>query len=592
MPIKQRLATLRTTMTHHSLSAWLLPSADPHASEYTPEHWQGRTWASGFTGSAGTLVVLQDQAGLWTDGRYHIQAAAQLANSGIDLFKAGLPATPSIIDWLVATLPEGARIGFDGRVISHRFKKDLLAKCEAKHIELCGEHDLLNVAWPDRPGLPTDPIFELPLEFAGTSRPEKLAQLRADMKKRGVNTQLITTLDDIAWLYNFRGSDIPYCPIALAYALVTEDQAWLFINNNKVPTALKQAFEADGITLAGYGDIDQVLADLPATSHILFDPAKANSHLVSLLPSACRTEEGVLSSTHLKAQKNAVEIAQAKVCHQKDGAAVSQFLHWLELNVGQGDVSELSAAAKLQSLRENIDPFRGLSFNTIAGYGANGAMMHYAADEESNTTIGSDNFFLVDSGGQYWDGTTDITRTQSYGPLSEGQRRDYTLVVKAHIQLCLAKFLKGTRGVQLDMLARQPLWREAINFGCGTGHGVGSYLNVHEGPHNISTHFTDEPLLPGMLVTNEPGIYRSGEHGVRIENIMLVVEAEESEFGQFYQFEQLTLCPIDTKPLLLAMLLDEELDYLNKYHRQVFEGLSSQLDAAGVAWLKEKTKAV
>jgi Xaa-Pro aminopeptidase len=313
---------------------------------------------------------------------------------------------------------------------------------------------------------------------------------------------------------------------------------------------------------------------------------------VSLLPSACRTEEGVLSSTHLKAQKNAVEIAQAKVCHQKDGAAVSQFLHWLELNVGQGDVSELSAAAKLQSLRENIDTFRGLSFNTIAGYGANGAMMHYAADEESNTTIGSDNFFLVDSGGQYWDGTTDITRTQSYGPLSEGQRRDYTLVVKAHIQLCLAKFLKGTRGVQLDMLARQPLWREAINFGCGTGHGVGSYLNVHEGPHNISTHFTDEPLLPGMLVTNEPGIYRSGEHGVRIENIMLVVEAEENEFGQFYQFEQLTLCPIDTKPLLLAMLLDEERDYLNDYHRRVFEGLNSQLDAAGVAWLKEKTKAV
>ena len=592
MPIKQSLTSLRCPMTQHSLNAWILPSADPHASEYTPEHWQGRAWASGFTGSAGTLVVLEDQAGLWTDGRYHIQAADQLAGSGIALFKAGLPDTPSIVDWLVATLPEGSRIGFDGRVIAHQFKQSLLEKCQAKGIELCGEHDLLNKAWPDRPGLPTDPVFELPLEFAGTSRPEKLTQLRADMRKREVNTQLITTLDDIAWLYNFRGSDIPYCPIALAYALVTEEQAWLFIDNNKVPAELKQAFEAEGVTLADYGDIDGVLASLPETSQVLFDPAKANSHLVGLIPSACRTQEGVLSSTHLKAQKNPVEIAQAKACHRKDGAAVSQFLHWLELNVPKGDVSELSASAKLKSLRETIDNFRGLSFNTIAGYGPNGAMMHYAADEDSNAVIGSDNFFLVDSGGQYWDGTTDITRTQSYGPLSEDKKRDYTLVVKAHIQLCLAKFMKGTRGVQLDMLARQPLWREGINFGCGTGHGVGSYLNVHEGPHNISTHFTDEPLLPGMLVTNEPGIYRSGEHGVRIENIMLVVEAEENEFGQFYQFEQLTLCPIDTRPLLLSLLLDEEIAYLNDYHQQVYQGLSSLMDPAGLAWLKEKTAAI
>ena len=592
MPIKQRLVSLRAAMARHTLHAWIIPSADPHSGEYTPEHWQGRTWASGFTGSAGTLVLLDDKAGLWTDGRYHIQAADELANTGIDLFNAGLPDTPSIIDWLVDTLPEGARIGFDGKVISHQFKQSLLEKCAPKSISLHGQTDLLNEAWPDRPSLPTDPIFELPLKYAGTSRVEKLAQLRADMSKRAVNTQLITTLDDIAWLYNYRGTDIPYCPVALAYAVVTENQAWLFIDKTKVPADLNQAFEADGITVAEYGDIDSVLSSLPNDSRILFDPAKANSYLTTLFPSVCETQEGVLSSTRLKAEKNDIEIEQVKECHRKDGAAVSQFLHWLDLNVVNGEVSELSATAKLQSLRENIDTFRGLSFNTFAGYGPHGAMMHYAANEESNVPIGNDSFFLVDSGGQYWDGNTDITRTQSYGPLSDAQKRDYTLVVRAHIQLCLAKFMRGTRGIQLDMLARQPLWREGINFGCGTGHGVGSYLNVHEGPHNISPGFIDEALMPGMYVTNEPGIYRTGEHGVRIENIMLVVEGETTEFGQFYEFEQLTLCPIDTSPLLLSMLLDEERDYLNGYHQRVFESLSPLMDEAGVKWLKEQTRAV
>ena len=592
MTVTDKINHLRSAMSEHKLNAWILPSADPHASEYTPDYWQGRVWASGFTGSAGTLMVLDDKAGLWTDGRYHIQAAEELAGSGIDLFKAGLPETPDMIDWLVDVLPEGARIGFDGKVISYQFKQKLEKLCATKNISVHGEVDVLNEAWPDRASLPLNPIFELPLKYAGTSRTEKLTQLRADMKKRAVDTQLITTLDDIAWLYNYRGTDVPYCPVALAYALVTEQQAWLFINNVKVPQALKQALKDDGITLADYNAIDAELSALPANASVLFDPSKANSYLTALIPASCRIEKGVLSSTRLKATKNDVEIAGVKECHRKDGAAVSRFLHWLDINVSKGGVTELSASAQLQSYREEIDTFRGLSFNTIAGYGANGAMMHYAADEASDTPIGSDNFFLVDSGGQYWNGTTDITRTQCYGPLTDAQKRDYTLVIKAHIQLSLAKFLRGTRGVQLDMLARQPLWREGINFGCGTGHGVGSYLNVHEGPHNISTNFTDEALVPGMYVTNEPGVYRTGEHGVRIENIMLVVEAETNEFGEFYQFEQLTLCPIDTKPLLVSMLLDEERDYLNGYHQRVLEELSPLMDSAGVEWLKEQTQAV
>jgi Xaa-Pro aminopeptidase len=592
MNVVEKLSLLRAEMALENLDAWIIPSSDPHASEYLTDRWLGRKWISGFSGSAGTVVILKERAGLWTDGRYHIQAEEELAGSNIELFKDGLPETISFIDWIFAELSESSRVGFDGEVLSWNFKKELSDKCNKKNIFVVNDKDILDKVWKNRPAMTDAQIFELPIEYAGKSRLEKLGEVRKEMEKSGATHHFVSSLDDIAWLYNFRGQDTDTCPVALSYTLISMENAQLFIAGKKVPDELKLAFEKDNIQIINYGDVDNVITNLAADAKVLFDHNCVNSKLAGLIPETCEKLDEISITTTLKAIKNSVEIDHFRACHIKDGAAVVRFLKWLDENVASGQVSELSASAQLESYRQEIDTFKGLSFTTIPGYGANGAMMHYASTEQSNCTIGRDNFFLVDSGGQYFDGTTDITRTMCYGDMSDSKKHDFTLVVKGHIQLAIAKFMQGTRGIQLDMLARQPLWKHAINYGCGTGHGVGFFLNVHEGPHSISLRFIDEALKPGMCVTNEPGIYRAGQHGIRIENIMLVVDYDESEFGTFYKFEQLTMCPVDTRALLVDLLLPEEKEYLNNYHKEVFEKLSPVLTESEINWLRQATRPV
>ncbi len=592
MKIVEKLKLLRNEMAAEGLHAWLIPGSDPHASEYVSERWMGRKWISGFSGSAGTVVVLKDKAGLWTDGRYHIQAEKELLGSTIDLYKDGLPATISFIDWIYEQLAEGSKVGFDGELFSCNFKRQLVEKYKRKNISVVSDQDILDRVWIERPPMSPAQIFDLPLKYAGKSRVQKLTELRVAMSKEQASHHLIASLDDIAWLYNFRGQDTPTCPIALSYTLVSMEDAQLFIDAAKVPGDLKLALEQDHVQLSAYEDIYDAVRRLPDEAKILFDHARVNCRLGESVPKNCQQVDGVSITTTLKAIKNEVEIEHFRNCHIKDGAAVLKFLKWLDENVATGQVSELGAAAKLKSCRSEIDTFQGLSFETIPGYGANGAMMHYSSSAQSNCTIGQDNFFLVDSGGQYYDGTTDITRTMCYGELSEEKKHDFTLVVKGHIQLAMAIFMEGTRGVQLDMLARQPLWKHAINYACGTGHGVGFFLNVHEGPHSISLRFIDEPLKAGMCVTNEPGIYRQGQYGIRIENIMLVVEHEKNEFGTFLAFQQLTMCPVDTRPLLVDLLSAEEKEYLNNYNADVYDNLSPILNAQEKAWLRQATKAV
>ena len=592
MNVVDKLKLLRAEMALENLDAWIIPSSDPHASEYVTDRWMGRKWISGFTGSAGTAVILKDKAGLWTDGRYHIQAEEELDGSNIKLFKEGLPETISLIDWIYEELSQGSHVGFDGEVLSGDFKKELDYKCKQKNIYIVNDKDILDRVWENRPAMADAKIFELPIEYAGKSRLEKLGEVREEMKLKGATHHFVSSLDDIAWLYNFRGQDTDTCPIALSYTLIGMEKAQLFIETKKVPDNLKLALENDNIQLVNYDNVDNAIANLAGNTKVLFDHNRVNSKLADLIPETCEKIDGISITTRLKAIKNNVEIKNFRECHIKDGAAVVRFLKWLDENVPSGQVNELSASKQLESYRREIDTFKSLSFTTIPGYGANGAMMHYASSEQSNCTIGQDNFFLVDSGGQYLDGTTDITRTMCYGKMTDAKKHDFTLVLKGHIQLSIARFMSGTRGIQLDMLARQPLWKHAINYGCGTGHGVGFFLNVHEGPHNISLRFIDEALKPGMCVTNEPGIYRVGQHGVRIENIMLVVDYEKSEFGTFYEFEQLTMCPIDTRPVLVDLLLPEEKEYLNNYHKEVYEKLSPILTESESNWLRQATRPV
>jgi len=578
-------------MKEESLSAWIISSSDSHASEYVSDHWRGRAWISGFTGSAGTVVILEDKAGLWADGRYFIQAEAEIEGSGIDLFKFGLPDTILFEDWIVQELSENATVGYDGKVMSYDFLKTLKKKSKTKNILVRTDLDILNDIWSDRPSLPTENIFDHDVKYAGKSRAEKLKDIRAEMTKENASHHLITTLDDIAWLYNYRGNDIPCCPFTLAYTLIFQEGARLFIDTRKVPDSLREDFLKDNIEVCEYTAIDQALSDLKETSALLFDPKTVNGHFIELLSDEVLKIEGRTVTTMMKSLKNAVEQEHSKECHRKDGAAMVKFLKFLDENVPRGSVTEISASDMAEKYRSEIDTFKGLSFTTIPAYGPNAAMMHYSTSEETSCVIGEDNFFLVDSGGQYLDGTTDITRTMNYGPLNEQQRKDYTLVLRSHIALAKAKFMKGARGCQLDMLARGPVWDQAIDYACGTGHGVGYFLNVHEGPQSISTRFIDEEMRVGMNITNEPGIYRKDKWGIRIENIYFVKEFEVNEFGTFYEFDTVTVCPINIKPVIKEMMLSSEIEWLNDYHRYVYKQLCPYLDESEQAWLKENTKA-
>lgn len=592
MNIQDRLKAIRACMKEEGIDAYIIPSSDPHNSEYVSPRWQSREWISGFTGSAGTVVVLNSLAGLWADGRYHIQAAAEIAGTGIDLFKMGLPNVPSIEEWLSETLDENAVVGFDGDVVTSASAENMKESFSAKGLTLKTDCDLIERIWQDRPATPKDLVFEHDVKFAGKSRQQKLNEVREEMKRLKADSYILSSLDDIAWLYNLRGKDVSHCVLFLSFSLILKDKTYLCVDPDKVPSALKSVLEEDGIILKDYQEIYELVKNIDASSTVLYDPKVLNYNLENSIPDTCRKIKKTNLTTHAKAVKNKIELENYKNCFERDGKYMVQFIKWLNDNVGKIKITELSASDYLESLRASDDKFHGLSFTTIPGYKGHGAMMHYRATEESDVELEEESFFLVDSGGLYTDGTTDITRTFAFGTLTEEERKDYTLTLMGHIDLSLAVFLHGTRGIQLDVLARQHLWKQSINYGCGTGHGVGFFLNVHEGPHNISPGFIDEKLIPGMVVTNEPGVYREGKHGVRIENIMEVVEHSESEFGKFYSFEPMTLCPIDTKPLLLELMSQTQIEWLNSYHGLVYKKLAPHLDEAHSRFLQDLTKPV
>ena len=586
----EKLTALRAVMSANNIDAWIIPSSDPHESEYSSDHWGGREWLSGFTGSAGTVVVLKNKAALWTDGRYFLQASQQLDNTGIDLMRDGMPEVPSIQAWLADSLSEGSVVGFDGKVMNHGQTRKLQEAFVDKQITIEVEKDLLEDIWQDRPAMPATSVFLHNDAIAGKTREEKIAEVRKVMAQQGASHLLITMLDDIAWLLNLRASDIECNPVFLSYVLVTENSVKLYVNDRRIEADALEALKHSNIELLPYNTIAADLKALDNHARLLLNPATTNQWLVNALPASIKVILGASPTLLLKAIKNTVEIQRMGDCHRRDGAAMVRFMRWLEDNIPGGEVTELSLDEFLQASRAKAPEFKGPSFPTIAGYASNGAIIHYRADEQTSKQVEPKGLLLVDSGAQYPDGTTDITRTFACGPMTEEEQNDYTLVLKAHINLAKARFLKGTRGMQLDILARQPVWEAGQNYNHGTGHGIGYFLNVHEGPHSVSPKWIDQPLHAGMLLTNEPGMYRNGKHGVRIENIMQVAEDITTEFGEFYKLVPMTLAPIDTRPVVRDMLTPAEINWLNQYHEKVRKELSPLLKGDDLEWLIKATK--
>ncbi|MGR5131693.1 aminopeptidase P family protein [Vibrio alfacsensis] len=588
--VNQRLTALRDAMTTHNVSAYIVTNNDPHNSEYSADHWLARTWISGFTGSAGNVVITKQSGGLWTDGRYYIQAEEQLHGTGINLFKARQPETPTIPNWLANTLEENGTIAVDGRSISYAFYQELKQALEPKNIKIILDLDLLTPIWDERPNRPTANVFEHPAAFAGVETQEKLIHIRTWLTQNHVDNLLIATLDDVVWTLNIRGGDTLYCPVSEAYLVVERDRATAFIDKTKLPQEIEKKLNDQGVSVRHYEYVSQYLNQQCEGLSLAFSPTYTDSLLVNSIENTVSLKPMACPVTDMKAIKNQTELANLEQSLTDDGVAVVKFMSWLEDQVPSGLVTELSAEAQLQSYRRQTRHYVSDSFRTIAGFAAHGAKMHYAANDESNAVVNESNFFLVDSGGQYLGGTTDITRTFHFGSPTIKQRSDYTLVLKAVIRLTQTRFMKGSTGANLDIMARGVLWQHGIDYKCGTGHGVGICLNVHEGPQNFSQSHREVELKPGMVITNEPGVYREGEYGVRIENIMKVVEVEQNEFGTFYGFETITLAPIATNALDLSLLSQEELNWLNHYHTQVYKALSPSLDAHDKAWLQRATQ--
>ncbi|MFV8407528.1 aminopeptidase P family protein [Vibrio harveyi] len=590
--VNQRLSSLRDAMATYNVAAYIVTNNDPHNSEYSADHWAGRTWISGFTGSAGSVVITTQGGGLWTDGRYYIQAEEQLHGTGLNLFKARQPETPSIPKWLGSTLEAGSTIAVDGRSISYAFYQELKQALEPKNIQIILDLDLLTPIWHDRPSRPTEKIFEHPVAFAGIETKQKLADLRSWLGDIRVDSLLVSTLDDVMWTLNIRGADTPYCPVSEAYLVVEQTRATAFIDKAKLPVEIEKQLNEQGVSVRHYEYVSQYLNQQCEGLSLAFNPSYTDSLLVSEIEQNVSLKPMACPVTDMKASKNPTELANLEQSLKDDGVAVVRFMSWLEDQVPSGLVTELSAEAQLKSYRRQTRHYVSDSFRTIAGFAAHGAKMHYAADEESNAVVNETNFFLVDSGGQYLGGTTDVTRTFHFGSPTIKQRKDYTLVLKAVIRLTQTRFMKGSTGANLDIMARGVLWQHGIDYKCGTGHGVGICLNVHEGPQNFSQSHREVELKPGMVITNEPGVYREGEYGVRIENIMKVVEVDQNEFGTFYGFETITLAPIATSMLDVAVLSQDEVDWLNHYHTQVYKALSPSLDAHDKTWLQGATQMV
>lgn len=590
--INQRLESLREVMRREHLSAFIFPSTDAHQSEYVADHWQGRTWISGFNGSAGTAVVTMKSAALWTDSRYFLAAEEQLKGTEFQLMKLKIEGTPTISEWLAQELQgENAEVGLDGMVNSYHETMGLIADLrKSGGITVRTNFDPLGLIWTDRPAIPGNPVEIQPMEFAGESVASKISRIRTALRQRHADGMLISALDDIAWTLNLRGTDVHCVPVFVSYLLISSQQVSLYVDSAKINDEVKAYLTENGISLYPYNKVAEgleryseynILLDGDETSYFLWKTVKCQEIIAGNSPVPA-----------MKAQKNDREIAGFRQAMLRDGVAMVKFLRWLKPAVEAGGQTEISIDRKLTSLRAEQHLFRDISFDTIAGYQAHGAIVHYEATPETDVALKPEGLILIDSGAQYQDGTTDITRTIALGPVTEEMKHVYTLVLKGHIQLELAKFPDGASGTQLDALARECMWREGYNYLHGTGHGVGSYLSVHEGPHQIRMEWKPTPLRAGMTVTDEPGLYLSGKFGVRIENTLLIKDYQTTDFGKFLQMESLTLCPIDLTPVDFSMLQPEEIEWLDTYHRDVFEKLSPYLEGEDLEWLREATRPV
>lgn len=589
--VTSRLAALRDVLKSQGVSAFIIPSTDPHLSEYVAPHWHSREWISGFNGSAGTVVVTLEKAGLWTDSRYFLQAADQLQGTGIDLYKEMLPETPSIAQFLTGELKAGEAVGIDATVFSTRGALALREELAAAGIALKAIADPMATIWSDRPTIPQDPIVVHPLRYAGRPATEKLDDIRQALAAKGAEALFVSLLDEIAWTLNLRGSDVHCNPVFVAYLYIGKEESILFTDAAKVPQETADYLRSIGVSVAPYSEAAAALRQLQGVK-LLLDLPKTNAAIYEAAQQGCTIIDSASPICLMKSVKNEVEQAGFREAMIRDGVAMVKFLRWLKPAVEQGGQTELTIDEKLCALRAEQADYRGISFDTIAGYAAHGAIVHYEATPETDIPLEPKGLLLLDSGGQYLDGTTDLTRTIALGPTTEEERTDYTLVLKGFLALMNAEFPAGTCGTQLDVLARQAMWKMGINYLHGTGHGVGSYLCVHEGPHQIRMNHMPTLLQAGMTVTDEPGIYKAGKHGVRTENTLLIVPAQETAFGTFFRFEPLTLCPIDKAPIERAMLTAEEVEWLNSYHRTVYEKLSPRLDVETREWLKEACEAI
>lgn len=593
MNVTDRLAHLRELMRREKLSAFVFPSTDPHNGEYVPDHWKGREWVSGFNGSAGTVVVTGNAAALWTDSRYFIAAAQQLEGTGIELMKLKIPGTPTIAEWLGQQLIDCQRpeVGIDGMVNSQASAEALIADLRSHGgITVRTNLDPLKTIWTDRPPIPQDLVSVHPLEYAGEDVKSKVSRIRKALRDLHADGMLMSALDDIAWTLNMRGTDVHCNPVFVSYLLISSNSVTLYINKVKLSHVVMAYLQDNGVSIDDYENVDKGLKSYP-DYNILIDPDETCYTLARI--AAC--QEVVRSKSPvpaLKAVKNEAEIRGYRSAMLKDGIAMVKFLKWLKPAVQAGGQTELSVDRKLTSLRRQQPLFRDISFDTIAGYATHAAIVHYEATPETDIPLEPHGMILIDSGAQYQDGTTDITRTIALGPVSDYEKHVYTLVLKGHIQLAMCKFPKGAAGTQMDILARSAMWREGLNYLHGTGHGVGSYLNVHEGPHQFRMEWMPAPFVEGMTVTDEPGIYLPDRFGVRIENTMIVEKYKTTEFGEFLQFDALTLCPIDTAPIDVSMLSDEEVEWLNCYHRRVYDAIAPHVSMDEREWLREATKEI
>lgn len=579
-------------MKEKGIDMYVIPSSDYHQSEYVGEYFKSREFISGFTGSAGIVVVTEDEAGLWTDGRYFIQAEKQLEGSSITLFKIGEENVPTFIEYIGKNLKNNQCLGFDGKVLSVKNVFDIKNGFGKKKIKIEDRYDLVNEIWNDRPVLPKSDVFILNEKYCGESFESKIKRIREKMSNLNANKHILTSLDDIAWIYNMRGRDIKNNPVSLSYAMISTEEAILYIDKNKITEEVKEYFVNKNIKLKDYFSIYEEVKNISEKDIVLLDTNKVNYLIYNNIPIGTEIIDKPNPSTLMKACKNDIELENLKNAHIKDGVAVTKFMHWLKKNIKNQEITEISAAEKLESFRKEWKDYLEPSFNTISAYEANAAMMHYSASKDSNSKLAPKNLLLVDSGGQYIDGTTDITRTFVLGECSDEIKEHFTLVLKGMLSLSKIKFLHGVTGTNLDILARKPVWSRGIDYKCGTGHGVGFLLNVHEGPHSIRWQYNPQVLEAGMTVTNEPGVYIQGSHGIRLENELIVRNAEKTDFGQFMVFETMTYAPLDLDGVVSELLNEEEKDFLNNYHQVVFEKISPFLNEEERDWLKKYTRKI